>query len=111
MPPENLRYAERLATLEAQHKAMETNHAVIVANLSKRFEEYVEETERRFVMVQSTSTNIETSVRELAKTVNEFVAEHGTKNNSIREWIGVLTPWAFAVIGLVYFYISSGGKH
>lgn len=92
MPPENLAgFRERLATLEAEHKAMSREHVMTVASISQRLEEHIEETDRRFVAVQGTVSNVELGIASLTNTVRDFISTHNavedTKDKqSVKSW-------------------------
>ena len=99
MPPENLRlYAERLATLEAQHKAMEREHTMSVATLSERLDAHIEETERQFASVNASVTNTQTSIDTLTKTVTDFITVHNALDGSKKDRKIELWQW-LAIIG------------
>lgn len=77
MPPENLAgFRERLATLEAQHKAMEDKHVTSVASLSERLDAHIEETERQFASVNASVTNTQGMVEQVATTMRDFISTH-----------------------------------
>jgi len=86
MPPDNIpALRERLARLEAQHTGLEGKHETAMSVMSKRLEEHIEETDRRFVAVQATVSNTHGSVETLATTVKEFISAHNAVEGQSKE--------------------------
>lgn len=100
MPPENLRlYAERLATLEAQHKAMEKEHESSLYALSERLTSHIEETDRQLVAVQANLGETQMGIDTLTKTVGEFITNHNALENAKKDKKIELWQW-LAIIGV-----------
>jgi len=99
MPPENLAgFRERLATLEAQHKAMEKEHVMSVSALSERLDAHIEETERQFASVNASVSNSQVSIDTLTKTVSDFITVHNTLDGTKKDGKIALWQW-LAILG------------